>query len=113
MAKKEKKLAITSFLILLFLVISLVPLFVTIIIEVNCHSRGKQNWCFALRESCIAFLFLNSTINPFLTAFRIKDLKKSVRIVLGLSHQNREPSADDSHLPTTSTRNTRLVLYDL
>ena len=93
MAKKERKLAITSFFILLFLVISLVPYFVAIIIEVNCHSCGKQNWFFALREWCVVFLFLNSTVNPFLTSFRIKDLKKSVRIVLGLSHQGSEPSA--------------------
>ena len=113
MARKERKLAITSFFILLFLVISLVPYFVAIIIEVNCYSCGKQNWFFVLRESCVVFLFLNSTVNPFLTAFRIKDLKKSVRIVLGLSHQGSEPSVDDSHLPTTSMTNTRLVLYDL
>ena len=113
MARKERKLAITSFFILMFLVISLVPYFVAIIIEVNCYSCGKQNWFFVLRESCVVFLFLNSTVNPFLTAFRIKDLKKSVRIVLGLSHQGSEPSVDDSHLPTTSMTNTRLVLYDL
>ena len=113
MAIKERKLAITSFFILLFLVISLVPYFVAIIIEVNCHSCGKQNWFFALRESCVVFLFLNSIANPFLTTFRINDLKKSARIVLGLSHQGSEPREDDSHLPTTSTRNNRLILYDL
>ena len=49
-AKKEKRLAITSFFILLFLVISLVPLCVAIIIEVNCHSCGKQNWFSSLRR---------------------------------------------------------------
>ena len=113
MAKKEKKLAITSFFILLFLVLSLVPYFVAIIIEVNCHSCGKQNWFFALRETCSVFLFLNSIANPFLMTFRIKDLKKSVRIVLDLNHQGSEPSADNSHPPTTSMRNTRLVLCDL
>ena len=36
MAKKDRKLAITSFFILMFLVISLVPYFVPVIIEVNC-----------------------------------------------------------------------------
>ena len=112
MAKKERKLAVTSFLILLFLVISLVPLFVAIIIEVNCHSCGKHNWFFMLRESCAVFLFLNSIANPFLMTFRINDLKKSARIVLGLSHQGSEPREDDSHLPTTSMRNTWLVPYD-
>ena len=112
MAKKERKLAITSFFILLLLVISLVPYFVAIIIEVNCHSCGKQNWFFALRESCVVLWVFNSTVNPIFMALRIMDLKKSVRIVLSLSHQGSEPSVDDSHLPTTSMRNTRLVLYD-
>ena len=75
MAKKERKMAITSFFILLFLVLSLVPYFVAIIIEVHCHSCGKQNWFFALRESCVVFLFFNSTVNPFFMASHIKDLK--------------------------------------
>ena len=43
MAINERKLALTSFFILLFLVLSLVPYFVAVIIEVNCHSCGKQN----------------------------------------------------------------------
>ena len=58
-AIKERKLAITSFFILLFLVLSRVFYFLAIIIEVNCHSCCKQNWFFALRESCILFLFFN------------------------------------------------------
>ena len=107
MAKKERKLAITSFFILLFLVISLVPYFAAIIIGVNCHSCGEQNWFFVFRESCAVFLFLNAFVNPLLTTFRIKELKKSVKIVLGLSHEDSEPGTDDStHLPTTSMRNT-------
>ena len=105
LAKKERKLAMTSFFILLFLVISLFPYFAAIIIGVNCHSCGEQNWFFAFRESCVVFLFLNSTVNPFLMTFRIKEFKKSVKIVLGLSHEDSEPSADDSaNLPTTSQR---------
>ena len=82
MAKKERKFALTSFFILLFLVISLVPCFVSIIIEVNCHSCGKQNWFFSLRESCVVYLFFNSTVNPFLTALRIKDLKTQLGFYL-------------------------------
>ena len=112
MAKKERKLAITSFFILLFLVISLVPYFVAIKIELNCHSCGKQNWFFALRESCVVFLFFNSTVNPFLTSFRIKDLKKSVRIVLGLSHQGHEPRRRTIPASRQLQRETPLVLYD-
>ena len=112
MAIKERKLAITSFFILLFLVISLGPLFLAIIIEVNCQSCGKQNWFFSLRESCVVFLFFNSTVNPLLMAFRIKDLKNSVRILLGLSHQGNELSRQTIPTPRQLQRETRLALYD-
>ena len=84
MAQMERKFASTSFLILLFIILSLIPYFVAIIIEVNCPSCGNQNWFFVLRESCVVFLFLNSAVNPFLTTFRINELKQSVRIVLHL-----------------------------
>ena len=112
LAKKERKLALTSFFILLFLVLSVVPYFVAIIIEVNCHSCGKQIWFFSLRESCVLFLFFNSTVNPFLTAFRIKDLKNSVRLLLGLSHQGNELSRRTIPTPRQLQRETRLALYD-
>ena len=66
---------------------------------------------FSRSENRAVFLFLNSTVNPFLTAFRIKELKKSVKIVFVLSHPESEPSVDDSaQLPTTSMRNTSCSL---
>ena len=86
-AQRERKFASISFSILLFMILSLVPYFVAIIIEVNCNSCGYQTWFHALRESCVVFLFLNSAVNPLLTTFRMNELKQSVRIVLHLRGQ--------------------------
>ena len=87
-ANKERRFATTSFLILIFLIISLIPYFVSILIEANCYDCRGQKWFFALRESSVAFLFVNSLVNPFLTTFRIKELKQSVLIVFLRRHQN-------------------------
>lgn len=80
-AKKERKFATTSFLILIFLIISLIPYFVTILINANCYHCRSENWFFALRESSVVFLFVNSLVNPLLTTFRIQELKQSVKII--------------------------------
>ena len=85
--KMERKICTTSFLILLFLILSLIPYFTITIVEIHCGSCSKQNWFLALKESCIAFLHLNSVINPFLSSFRINELKKSCAIVLGFQRQ--------------------------
>ena len=103
-AHMERKFATTSLFILLFLITSLIPYFTAIIIEVNCTNCGNKNWFLALRESCVVFLFLNSAVNPFLTTLRINELKKSVKIVLHLEHQDNIMKAD-FRLPTGSQGN--------
>ena len=103
-AQMERKIATTSFLILLFLIISLVPYFVAVLLEASCDDCRGKKWMFALRESLSVVLFLNSAVNPFLTAFRINELKHSVKIVLGL----RKPhnlSRSGNFLPPTSLGN--------
>jgi len=103
-AQMERKIATTSFLILLFLIISLIPYFVTILLEASCGGCRGEKWLFALRESLLVFLFLNSVINPFLTAFRINELLHSVKIVLGLRKQHGL-SGSGNFLPPTSVGN--------
>ena len=88
----ERKISTTSFLILLFLILSLIPYFTITIVEIHCESCSKQNWFLALKESGVAFLHLNSVINPFLASFGISELKKSCAIVLGLQRQVDETS---------------------
>ena len=88
--KMETKFAITSFLILLFLILSLIPYFTITIIGIHCESCSEQHWFLALKESSIVFLFLNSVINPFLASFRISELRKSCAIVLGWQRQDIE-----------------------
>ena len=104
-AQRKRKFAITSFLILLCLVGSLVPYFVVILLEENCSNLRGQKWFFVLRELSIVFLFLNSTVNPFLTTFRINELKHSVKIVLRLGRQNTNLDSLGNTLTATSLRN--------
>ncbi|KAJ7382491.1 hypothetical protein OS493_034652 [Desmophyllum pertusum] len=103
-AQMERKFATTSFFILLFLILSLVPYFVAVIIEANCSICRGQKWLFVLKESSVIFLFLNSTVNPLLTIFRINGLKHSVKIVLRLRRQN-DVNSFGSFLPPTSLAN--------
>ncbi|XP_078350766.1 uncharacterized protein LOC144635546 [Oculina patagonica] len=81
-AEKERRFAKTSFLILTFLVVSLIPYFVAIVIDSNCKDCHSKNWFLVLRESSVAFLFVNSIGNPFLTTLRINELKQSIKIVV-------------------------------
>ena len=100
-AQMERKFATTSFCILLFVIISLVPYFVAVIIEANCSVCRGQKWLFVLKESFVIFLFLNSTVNPLLTTFRINELKHSVKIVLRIRRQS-DVNSVGSFLPPTS-----------
>lgn len=109
-AQTERKFATTSFIILLFLVVSLVPYFIAILIEANCSSCGGKKWLFVLRESTIIFLFVNSTVNPFLTTLRINELKHSVKIVLRLRRQDNLNSFGN-FLPPTSLENVASIFY--
>ena len=95
----ERKIAATSFLILLLLVLSLLPYFVVTLLYEKCNDCGKRTWFFTFKESSTVFLFVNSTVNPFLTTFRISELKHSVKIVLGLTRRNKDQGWA---LPTTN-----------
>ena len=83
----EKKFVTTSFFILSFLIVSLTPYLVAIIIEAKCHNCAVSDWYSLLINSSVVFLFLNSAANPFLTMFRISELNKSVKIVLQLRQE--------------------------
>ena len=89
-ARMERKIAATSFLILLLLIISLLPYFVVTLLYETCNNCGEQRWFLAFKESSTVFLFVNSTVNPFLTTFRITELKQSLNIVLGLTRRNKD-----------------------
>ena len=92
--KMGRKISTTSFLIVMFLILSLVPYFTITTVEIHCESCSKQNWFLALRESCLIFLYLNSIINPFLASYRINELQRSCAIVLGLQRKVSETSSN-------------------
>ena len=100
--KMESKFAMTSFLVLLFLILSLIPYFTITIVGIHCESCSEQHWFLALKESSIAFLFLNSVINPFSASFRISELKKSCVIVFGWQRHDIETTP--SHFLSSTTR---------
>ena len=89
--------------------VSLAPYFAAIIIASHCTSCGEQNWFSLLLESSVVFLFLNSAANPFLTTFRIRELKKSVKIVLHLTQAGNEISLDDFRQQHSLLRNSNFV----
>ncbi len=86
----ERKFATTSFFILISLMLSLIPYFTVSALEAECYGCEGRNWFFVFKESCLLSLFLNSVLYPFLIAFRISDVKQSVKIVLCL-RQRKDP----------------------
>ena len=92
-AKMEKNFATTSFLILMFLILSLIPYFAVMVVGIHCESCVRKNWFFIVRESSTVILFLNSVVNPFLASFRINEMKNSCVIVLGLKRQDDETAS--------------------
>ena len=83
-AQMERKFAMTSFLILLSLILSLIPYFIASVLEYKYHEYRKQTCFFAFKEVSLLFLFLNSAVNPFLSMLRIDELRQSLKIVLHL-----------------------------
>ena len=106
--KRERKFVTTPFLSLLFLIISLIPYFASILVEANCSGCRGKKWLIVLRESSVVFLFLNSTVNPLLTTFRINELKHSLRIVIRVQRQE-DVSSFGSSVQQKTMRNTASV----
>lgn len=101
--QKQQRYATTSFLILFFLIICLVPYFVVILIEADCDGCHEQKWWLILKVTSEIFLFVNSTVNPILTTFRLNELKQSI-LVLFFRRDNISNVADlgDQHFQISS-----------
>ncbi|XP_078382411.1 uncharacterized protein LOC144665111 [Oculina patagonica] len=110
-AQMERKFATTSFFILLFLMLSMIPYFIVSALEAECYGCQDRKWFLVFKESCFLSLFLNSVLYPFLTAFRINNLNRSVKIVLCL-RQHKDPT--DFPLRSCERRYTpAIVITDL
>ena len=100
--QKQHRCATTSFLILIFLITCLVPYFVVVLIEANCDSCHDQKWLLILRVTSEIFLNVNSAVNPILTTFRLKELKRSIEVVLcGRENISNVADLEDQHLQTS------------
>ena len=97
--QKQHRCATTSFLILICLITCLVPYFVVVLIKANCDSCHDQKWLLILRVTSEIFLNVNSAVNPILTTFRLKELKRSIEVVLcGRENINNVADLEDQHL---------------
>ena len=100
--QKQHRCATTSFLILICLITCLVPYFVVVLIEADCDSCHDQKWLLILRVTSEIFLNVNSAVNPILTKFRLKELKRSIKVVLcGRENINNVADLEDQHLQTS------------
>ena len=84
------------------------PYFASILVEANCSGCRGKKWLIVLRESSVVFLFLNSTVNPLLTTFRINELKHSLRIVIRVQRKE-DVSSFGSSVQQKTMRNTASV----
>ncbi|XP_032237938.2 cannabinoid receptor 1-like [Nematostella vectensis] len=84
----EQKLVSTAFIIVLCMVVALVPYLVFVYMEMECPSCIDTEWFFACRRLCVPFLFINSSVNPIIYAWRLEHYRKSFKAML--------VSADDS-----------------
>ena len=100
--RMERKFALTSFFILLFLVLSLIPYFIVSALEARCHDCQDRKWFFVFKESCFLFLFINLMVNSFLATLRINELKQSVKIVLPLRQENNQRGVPQRRVPPSN-----------
>lgn len=76
----DKQFAFTAILIVLFLVLSHSPYYLMTLIEVHC-SYCSGEWFVACRRISLPFLFINSACNPFTYTFRIRQCRRSLKLL--------------------------------
>ena len=76
----DKQFAFTAILIVLFLVLSHSPYYLTTLIEVHC-SQCNEEWFVSCRRISLPFLFINAACNPFTYTFRIPQCRRSLKVL--------------------------------
>ena len=76
----DKQFAFTAILIVLFLVLSHSPFYLTALIEVHC-SQCNEEWFASYRRISLPFLFINAACNPFTYTFRIPQCRRSLKVL--------------------------------
>ena len=88
--QREKEFALTTFLILLVLVLTQIPYLVLTKIESNCESCLESSWFFVTNKFSDFLLCVSSIANPFLYGWRVKQFRNSFMTIFCRSrlHQN-------------------------
>ena len=87
----DKQFALTTILIVLFLVLSHSPYYLMTLIEVYCsHCNGE--WFESCRRISLPFLFINSACNPFTYTFRIPQCRRSLKVLFSRRQDSVEVS---------------------
>ena len=87
----DKQFALTTILIVLFLVLSHSPYYLMTLIEVYCsHCNGE--WFESCRRISLPFLFINSACNPFTYTFRIPQCRRSLKVLFSRRQDTVEVS---------------------
>ena len=77
----DKQFAFTAILIVLFLVLSHTPYYLMTLIEVHCSHCVQGDWFISCRRISLPFLFINSACNPFTYTFRIRQCRRSFKVL--------------------------------
>lgn len=76
----DKQFAFTAILIVLFLFISHLPYYIITLVEVHCtHCEGI--WLVSCRRILLPFLYINAACNPFTYTFRIRQCRRSLKLL--------------------------------
>ncbi|KAK3736093.1 hypothetical protein QZH41_003539 [Actinostola sp. cb2023] len=79
--QREVRIGMTAFYIVLGFIFSYSFWFTVVLIGANCHSCVTKSWYYACYRSSIPFLYVNSSLNPLLYAWRISKYRRSILLV--------------------------------
>lgn len=99
----DKQFASTAILIVLFLFISHLPYYLMTLIEVHCsHCAGV--WLVSCRRISLPFLFINAACNPFTYTFRIRQCRRSLKLLFCKWQETVEVSPTAPPTPDSTLR---------
>ena len=85
--ERERKMAHTTFMILLLFCVSFLPLYIKIQLLTFCKCRNSTSF---YKFNCIThtFLYFSSLLDPFIYAWRVPKFRRSLRLCLRFERRN-------------------------
>ena len=94
----DKQFAFTALLIVLFLVLSHAPFYLMTLIEVHCSHCVQGEWFMSFRRISLSFRFINSACYPFIYTFRIRQCRRSLKVLFLKRQKSVEVSPRSSQV---------------